>query len=392
MHCSRREFAAGTIGLLCAGALRHVTQPFAFAAEEAGTAADTWPLPRGDAQSTGVVQGTLPADMKLAWKFDVKEGAFIAPAIIAEGTVFVGDADGTFYAFNLADGAVKWKDPRDTSYSGGAAYRDGKVFVGDLDGRVRCYDAKKGDIVWQYNTGGEEEYGGEISASPNFYKDILLVGSRDSTLYAINIPDGKPAWQYQIGDQIRCAPTVVGNRTFLAGCDAKLHIVDVDKGTAVNTVDIKSQTGSSPAAMGDRVYLGSGKGLVFCVDWKTAKIEWIHADERSEQQIESSAAVTPEAIYYGSQDKRLHALDPKSGDKIWTFQTRGAVDSSPIVVGDRVYFGSVDGRVYGVNRKTGKEAWKYEAGGRFRAGPAVASGRLVIGNENGTLYCFGDKQ
>jgi outer membrane protein assembly factor BamB len=274
MLSTRRQFSASVLGLAGAGMLARF--PLGLQAADNGDkpGVTAWPLPRGDERSTGVVHGELPADMKLAWKFSVKDGAFLAPAVIAAGLVFVGDADGTFYAFNLADGEVKWKHKLDTSYSGGAAYRDGKVFVGDLDGRVRCHDAKSGDIVWEYSTGTEEEPGGEISSSPNFYKNILLVGSRDATLYAVNIADGKSAWKYTIADQIRCAPTVVGNRTFLAGCDAKLHIVDLDKGEAVTTVDIKSQTGSSPAAMGDRVYFGSADGRLYGVDRKTGKEVW----------------------------------------------------------------------------------------------------------------------
>ncbi len=90
-------------------------------------------------------------------------------------------------------------------------------------------------------------------------------------------------------------------------------------------------------------------------------------------------------MIFGSRDKRVRALDPKTGNVLWTFPTRGRVDSSPVLVGDRVFLGSSDGHIYGLDRRTGNKVWDYEAGGSFAAGPAVAAGRLLIASEDGML-------
>src|SRR5690606_34125841 len=50
----------------------------------------------------------------------------------------------------------------------------------------------------------------------------------------------------------------------------------------------------------------------------------------------------------------VHRLD---GVK-WRFATDGAVRSSPAVVGGAVYFGSGDGHVYAVDAATGRERWR----------------------------------
>ena len=133
------------------------------------------------------------------------------------------------------------------------------------------------------------------------------------------------------------------------------------------------------------------RGVFFAVNWQESKILWEYESPERSGAFRSSAAVLPEAVIVGSRDKLLHALDPKSGQTLWTFPTRGQIDSSPVVVEDRVLVGSTDGRLYAVDRRTGKQLWQFEAGGRLVASPAVAARRLVIGNDEGDLYCFGTK-
>ncbi|MCA9202690.1 MAG: PQQ-like beta-propeller repeat protein, partial [Planctomycetales bacterium] len=138
--------------------------------------ADDWPLYRGDARSSGVASGTLPAELDVAWTFKVEKGAFEATPIIVDGVVYIGDLDGELYALKLADGKQLWKTETDSGFIAAPAYRDGKLFVGDFDGLFRCFDAKTGKQLWSFETMAE------IDSSANFYKGNVLVGSQDATL------------------------------------------------------------------------------------------------------------------------------------------------------------------------------------------------------------------
>ena len=95
-------------------------------------------------------------------------------------------------------------------------------------------------------------------------------------------------------------------------------------------------------------------------------------------------------VVVGGRDKMVHALDPKTGEALWTFAAGARVDSSPVLVGDRVFFGSEKGVVHALDVVTGEETWRFETGSAVVASPAVADGRLVIGADNGVLYCFGE--
>lgn len=347
-----------------------------------------WPLFRGDARAVGVASSSLPEKLELLWKFPVENGAFESTPVVVDGVVYIGDLDGSFYALDLKTGEKKWtfRNPTElVGFNAAAAVRDGLVYIGDMDGTFFCLAADKGEMKWAVKTEGE------ISAGANFYKDNVLVGSQDSTLYCLDAKTSERRWAYSIDNQIRCFPTIIENRCFIAGCDGKLHIVNCDDGTPLGSVPIDSPTGSTPAADEKHIYFGTNGGQFFCVDWRESKEVWRWQAQSRPFPINSSAALTPNAVIFGSQDKRVHALDPTTEEPLWSFATKGSVDGSPVVVGNRVFVGSADGRIYGLDLKTGEKVWEYEAGGKFPGSPAVAEGRLLIASNRGVVYCFGSK-
>src|SRR5690606_26927700 len=131
----------------------------------------------------------------------------------------------------------------------------------------------------------------------------------------------------------------------------------------------------------------------FAVNPGLRAVVWKYRDDNRQFEIHSSPAVTEDLVIIGSRDKRLHAINRKTGKAEWTFATRGGIDSSPVVAGDRVYFGSKDKAVYGVSLSDGSEAWKFNAAQPITASPAIAQGCLVIGTAaaNGRIRCFGVK-
>jgi outer membrane protein assembly factor BamB len=62
--------------------------------------------------------------------------------------------------------------------------------------------------------------------------------------------------------------------------------------------------------------------------------------------------------------------------------------SSPAVTDKAVYFGSHDGHLYALDRATGVKLWDAITGNRITSSPAVANGMVYVGSEDGTLYAF----
>ncbi|MGH7945073.1 MAG: PQQ-binding-like beta-propeller repeat protein [Opitutaceae bacterium] len=107
--------------------------------------------------------------------------------------------------------------------------------------------------------------------------------------------------------------------------------------------------------------------------------------------ILSSPAVGADgAVYIGSQDKYLYAINA-NGTLRWRFLTGDWVDSSPAIAPDgTIYFGSWDGKIYALN-PNGTKKWEYSAGiGNYvYSSPALgADGTVYIGAGDGNFHAL----
>ncbi len=104
----------------------------------------------------------LPTALELIWQYAVKDGAFEATPVIADGVVYIGDLDGNIYALDLQNGTERWKKKLDTGFTSAAAIRDKQLFLGDIDGRLHGLDAATGEVQWTFETEGEISSGREF--------------------------------------------------------------------------------------------------------------------------------------------------------------------------------------------------------------------------------------
>ena len=67
------------------------------------------------------------------------------------------------------------------------------------------------------------------------------------------------------------------------------------------------------------------------------------------------------AVYVGSDDTNLYAVDAASGQKKWAFATGSYVEPSPTLSNDEstVYVGSYDKNLYAVDAATGQKKWAF---------------------------------
>jgi outer membrane protein assembly factor BamB len=152
---------------------------------------------------------------------------------------------------------------------------------------------------------------------------------------------------------------------------------------------------SRPAADGADLYALSDDGFLYKIDRRAGKLVWkfdTHGESVKRELpgsgtdaydvFASGATLTGGIIYIGSADKRLYAVEAKSGRELWHFDTQGIVRSTPAVAGGRVFFGSRDHHVYALDAKTGAPVWKHDTLREVTSSPLAAGNLLYVGSRS----------
>ncbi|HEV8409174.1 MAG TPA: PQQ-binding-like beta-propeller repeat protein [Gemmatimonadaceae bacterium] len=166
---------------------------------------------------------------------------------------------------------------------------------------------------------------------------------------------------------------------------------------------------SSPVVAGDAVYFGSTDSFIYAVNRGDGSLRWKFATRGA---VSSSPAIVNGAIIASSGDGRVYAIDAATGKQLWAFKTagesrftargiHGAVPptemmpdpfdvflSSPAVADGVVYIGSGDHNVYAIDAANGSLRWKFETRDVVHASPAVAAGVVYIGSWDRNMYAL----
>ena len=116
--------------------------------------------------------------------------------------------------------------------------------------------------------------------------------------------------------------------------------------------------------------------------------EWSNADSGCVISFAQAQPVT--ALFTGSSDGNLYALNAASGSTLWSYKTGGAVNSTPVFDGGNVYFSSNDGYVYALNASSGGLRWRRQIKGAIPSSPVVSDGMIYTGSSAGSIYAFNE--
>jgi outer membrane protein assembly factor BamB len=331
---------------------------------------DAWMF-RGNPAHSGVYEGTGVASFSgVKWKFHTGGMVIDSPAV-AEGKVYFGSSDGSFYAVATESGVQQWKFDAKSRIPSSPAVKDGVVYFGAYDGNFYAVDASTGGLKWKFQTGGEKRFAGRhlhgvqpasetmpdpfdcYLSSPVVWKGSVYFGSGDGNIYSLNAVSGALNWKFKTGDVVHASPAIADGTVFVGSWDSYFYALDASTGKE----KWRFKTGEDP-------------------------------DTHNQVGIQSSAAVADGMVYFGCRDSHLYALDANSGEKKWAFSGNGSwVVSSPAVKDGKVYFVTSDSSLlYALDAKSG--AVLHSVGFNhwyLYSSPAIADGMLYVGLTQGRL-------
>jgi outer membrane protein assembly factor BamB len=224
-------------------------------------------------------------------------------------------------------------------------------------------------------------------------------------------------WKFPTGNRVVASPVLSERTLYFGGDDGNVYAVDAESGRQIWKRTTGGPAPCTPAVVDGVVYIGSYDGKFYALDAKTGQLKWKFRTE-GERRFEaknlhgmlpktqtiadpydiylSSPVVAQGAVYFGSGDGNVYAVDIVTGEQRWKFKTGDVVHSSPAFADGVLFFGSWDSYFYAVDAATGKEKWRFHGGEDelihnqvgFQSSPAVANGIVYVGCRDSNLYAL----
>ncbi len=332
-----------------------------------------------------------------------------------QGLVFVGSDDGALWALDAETLKPRWKIHTGGRVRSTPAVAGDTLFFSSDDGTLRAV-ALSGVEKWRFDLGDgsfarvlphtQPPYAYDyLSSSPVVHDGVVYAGSAGGHLYAVEAASGRQRWRFDTEAPIRSTPVVDGGTVYFGGWDHHVYALTAGEGKEVWRFDTGGVVQASPALGGGRVYIGSRNPKVFALDRKDGSKIWEHLHEDG-SWVESTGVYDDGNVYVGSSDALvLQAFDAATGKVRWSYRTGGWSWATPVVAGDTVYIGAISAYPYyfegvtlerglhAVDRRTGARLWTFPTralpgfvtGGVFSR-PLVLGDRIIFGALDHRVY------
>ncbi len=306
-------------------------------------------------------------------------------------TAFGFDAQHTHYnpyentlnPSNVGKLQLDWSYPTAYQIASSPAVVNGIVITGSDDGDMYAVDALTGNLKWirrQSNAFG--------LISPTVANGIVYVSTTTAALNALSVRTGQTIWS-DFDVTSFSTPLVANGLVYVGLGDQKQGINAYNAYTGVLqwSANLPTSFPAEPAFSNGLIYDGAGNGNVYALNAATGKQQWVY-NTPSGIAITSSPAIANGIVYIGSHDDRLYALDAATGVLKWSYTVGSAIESSPAVNNGIVYVGSDDNKLYALDAATGTLKWSYATKGMVISSPSIANGVVYVGSTDNNLYAF----
>lgn len=207
----------------------------------------------------------LSSDGKVRWQFKTQGPLNGSPAVAGDRT-FVAGCDG---ALHVLDGAVG-KEVASVDLGGPAgataAVAGDQLYVGTISSNnVLAINWKAAKVDWTFEPSRHQQ---PFYASAAVTGSLVVVGSRDKHVYALDRKSGKQVWSFATRGKVDGSPVVVGGRAYVGSLDGNLYVLDLDKGTELAHHELGREVAASPAVADGCLVIGTREGAVYCLGRK----------------------------------------------------------------------------------------------------------------------------
>jgi len=293
----------------------------------------------------GLIRSLKAKNGKQVWQSASGAKIFSTPA--CNGQIVISAAtDGIIYALEMRSGRLTWKfDSHQPAVSSPVIHGD-RVFITGSSGRAYALRLADGALIWT-----NDVIDGFVETIPAVYQGMLIFGTWNNHLYALDTETGRTLWDWQTGNTNRmlspaaCVPVTVNNRVFIVAPDRKMA----------------------------------------CLDAITGELLW-HSD-LGEYRVRESMGISADStlIFAKTMDGNIIGVrnDDNEGMVSWKSEVSLGYDIAPGVITEKegiVYVPTDKGIVYAIARDDGRLLWSQRISSCLINSIVPGKGRSVFCN------------
>ncbi len=228
-----------------------------------------------------------------------------------------------------------------------------------VGGELTALDPATGTAQWNFNAGGT------VYSPPtvDLAQGRIYFGSSGKTFYALDL-NGFYLWSFSTHDNIPTRPLLVDGLVVFGSEDGSLYALDAAAGTLRWQFDAGSPIASSPAAFGRDgravlVIFGTDGGGIYALDAATGAPVWQVA---AEDGVEAPVMVADAVAYVAARDGKVYALDAATGARRWAAEVGDVLRLAPAVGRAHVYVVDQFGDLHAIDRQRGVVVWTLDDG------------------------------
>jgi eukaryotic-like serine/threonine-protein kinase len=395
----------------------------------------SWPMFRGNLTHSGVspetgINTTNASTLTPGWSASTGTITYSSPAVVdlkslGEAVVFVGGST-SFDAYVESTGALLWSFPLTRRVNSSPAVLNGVVYFVDTDGTLYALNAKNGALRCSYATGQYTETSPVVTEDPDGSGPVIYFGTSpplpaQGSEYAIYGPGNTHGsctedWSFDgwnihpggswsppaYGTNANGTPVLVFGSENI---DNSVYALNADTGAKIWTYrtskthednDVGAPPTISPPGtngFADGVVYVTGKDKVtYALDLTTGALIWQDPLDVGRIGDVCGIALVGNTIYVGS-DTGFYAFNATTGAQVWHVLPSRAFYASPAVVGPPgeqvLVTANVTGDVYVLNLATGNTLYIDEADSAgIWSSPAVSQNTIYITGKDGQLVTF----
>ncbi|MCU0460103.1 MAG: PQQ-binding-like beta-propeller repeat protein [Bacteroidales bacterium] len=257
------------------------------------------------------------------WRYPAGAKIYSTPSTDGKRVITVS-ADGMVRALGLKNGKLLWSHDTGQPVVASPVITEGKVIIAGSSGRCHALDISNGSLLWSNG-----EIDGFVETIPLIYRGMVIFGTWNNKLYALDNETGVVKWIWKNGYSNRmlspaaCVPVAAGNRVFVVAPDRKMACLDALTGKLIwhsdlGGVAVRESMGLS--ADSTMVLAKTMNGIVIGVGTSSDQPEIIwKTDFNIGYDIAPGVITESEGIIYIPSDKGIvHAASRADGKLLWS--------------------------------------------------------------------------